>query len=413
MPLPDPSQWMAQPPSYILDALKAQGFADAAGNLNPAYRWNPDTMSLDSTSYGGGSYSFAGMPDPNQGAQIVTNLSDYNASGGQSGAVQLAPGENPYFGFGDSAQGYNAGLMPNSGIFASANPAEIAAYKDHARTQALQGVAKVGALVGGTAALAGSGLNAAPAGASASELAPVTLPSSAVPIAPTAAGSGSLASTLGMTAPASGAAVGTGVTNALAGAASKVPDWVGNYLLPGVNSLLGVNASNQASDAMTGAYDRALAENARQYDTTRADLMPWMDAGRDALNQLNNPGQYFTASPDYNFVRGEGERDIGNSFAARGGAASGNALRALTEFNSNLASGEFNNWWNRQAGRAGVGQNTAVNLGNFGQNTAANAGNYLANQGEARASGVLGRNAAVSGGLNDAMYNYLYRRRRP
>ena len=50
--------------------------------------------------------------------------------------------------------------------------------------------------------------------------------------------------------------------------------------------------------------------------------------------------QRFYDSPDYQFRLNEGQRDIGNSFAARGGAASGNALRALTQFNQNLAASE-------------------------------------------------------------------------
>jgi hypothetical protein len=210
---------------------------------------------------------------------------------------------------------------------------------------------------------------------------------------------------------AGAAGAGGGATNALTGAAGNIPDWVGNYLLPGLNTLLGANAANQASDAMVGAADRAIEENRRQYDTSRNDLAPWLDSGRWALSRLNDPKTNFLASPDYEFRRSEGERGIGNSFAARGGAASGNALRALSEYNSNLASGEFGDWWNRQAGLAGVGQTTGTQLGALGADSAASVGNYLTNQGAARASGVLGRNAAVAGGLNDGFYNYMYRRR--
>ena len=202
-------------------------------------------------------------------------------------------------------------------------------------------------------------------------------------------------------------AVGAGtVGNAL----SNIPSWVNDYLLPGVNALLGYNAADNASDAMAGAYDRAIEEQRRQYDTTRADLMPWLTAGQGALSNLQNPNA-FQASPGYEWARNEGIRDIGNSFAARGGAASGNALRALSEYQTGLAQQDYNNWWNRQAGVAGVGQNTAVNLGGIGANAANVAGNYLADRGVARASGVLGRNAAVAGGLNDAAYNWLARRR--
>jgi hypothetical protein len=175
---------------------------------------------------------------------------------------------------------------------------------------------------------------------------------------------------------------------------------------------LGVNAANNASDAMVGAADRAIAENQRQFDLTRSDLAPWMTAGRNALAKLEDPMASFESSPDYGFIRGEGMRDIQNTAAAKGTLKSGNALRALTDFTTNLAKGDFNNWWNRQAGVAGVGQNTAVNLGSFGANSAANTGNYLTSQGDARASGILGRNAAVGGGLNDILTNLIYARGR-
>ena len=200
---------------------------------------------------------------------------------------------------------------------------------------------------------------------------------------------------------------GGGIGNSL----SNIPEWVGNYLIPGLNTLLGYDAADDASDAMAEAAQNSIAEQRRQYDTTRADLMPWLDAGRDALGQLNNPGNYFQASPDYGFRRSEGTRGIENSFAAQGMGQSGNALKALTEFNSGLASGEYGNWWNRQAGRAGVGQTTGAQLGQLGANSAANIGGTMQDYGQARASGYLGRNAAIGNGLNDGFYNALYRRR--
>lgn len=191
---------------------------------------------------------------------------------------------------------------------------------------------------------------------------------------------------------------------------SNPQNWL-PYVTTGINTLLGMDAADDATDAQVAAIRAAIEEQRRQFDLTRSDLMPWLEAGQGALDRLQDPQNAFMASPDYEFVRSEGTRDIGNSFAARGGAASGNALRALAEFNSGLAAQDFNNWWNRQAGLAGVGQNTAVNLGSFGQSSATNTGNLLAGEGVARASGVVGRNAALAGGLNQGVSNWLYRRR--
>lgn len=157
--------------------------------------------------------------------------------------------------------------------------------------------------------------------------------------------------------------------------------------------------AKKAAKAQTRAGDQAIAEQQRQYQETQAQQTPFMQAGQEALGRLQNPQASFQASPGYNFVRSEGQRDIGNSFAARGGAASGNALRALTEFNQGLASQEFGNWWNQQSQLAGVGQGATNALGAFGARTADNIGRAQLMQGDARASGIEGvGNALLFGG---------------
>lgn len=115
----------------------------------------------------------------------------------------------------------------------------------------------------------------------------------------------------------------------------------------------------------------------------------------------------FFASPDYAFRRSEGQRGIEQSSAARGGAFSGNALKALNQYNSNLAAGEFGNWWNRQAGLAGVGQNAVNNTAQFGQNATNAIGNAMIGAGDARASGIVGSANAwgnLLGGLGGMLF---------
>jgi hypothetical protein len=205
---------------------------------------------------------------------------------------------------------------------------------------------------------------------------------------------------------------GNGLTNALGDAAgTNWPGWITDALLPGINSLLGANAADKAAEAQERAALAAVEEQRRQYDQSRADLQPWLTAGQGALGRLQDPNA-FQASPSYDFRRNEGMRGIENSFAAGGMGQSGNALKALADFNSGLASQEHGQWWNQQAGLAGVGQTAGTNLGQLGQNTAANVGNALSQYGDARASGYLGRSAAFANGINDGMYNYLYRRQR-
>jgi hypothetical protein len=178
----------------------------------------------------------------------------------------------------------------------------------------------------------------------------------------------------------------------------------GGSLLSG---LFGSSSSRSAARAQERAANATIAEQRRQFDTTRADFAPWMEAGRGALGRLQDPNASFMASPDYEFRRNEGERGIGQSFAARGGAFSGNALRALSQFNSNMASGEFGNWWNRQSSLAGLGQSAAGSVGQFGANAAGNIGNALMARGEAGAAGRLGAANSIGGAINSGLNNYL------
>lgn len=278
----------------------------------------------------------------------------------------------------------------------------------------------LGAGAGTAGLLAGGGAaGGAAAGGGSATTYPVTTgglaagPITATPIA----GAGAAAAGSGLeTAPnglPTGVASGAGTAgNVLGAVANGVPDWVSSILLPAINAGIGTNAANNATDAILAGNQAAIDESKRQYDTTRTDLMPWLDAGKGALTRLQDPTASFMASPDYGFVRSEGLRDIENLFSAKSGAKSGNALRALDQFNTNLASGEFGNWWNRQAGLAGLGQTTGTQLGTLGANNAATVGSYYGNSGDARASGILGRGAVVSNSLTDALNNLIYSRGR-
>lgn len=60
----------------------------------------------------------------------------------------------------------------------------------------------------------------------------------------------------------------------------------------------------------------------------------------------------FQQDPGYQFRQQQGEQAINRMAAAQGGRLGGANLKALMNFNQNLASGEFNNYANRQMGLA-------------------------------------------------------------
>lgn len=170
--------------------------------------------------------------------------------------------------------------------------------------------------------------------------------------------------------------------------------------------------AKDASRAAQAGDAAAIAEQHREFDLARADQAPWLASGTAALNRLNDPTA-FTASPSYNFVRGEALGAVDNSAAARGGLFSGNTGRALIDRGANVASQEYGNWFNQNANLAGLGQSSAQSLGGLGANSANNVSNLLSNQGNARASGIVDQTNARTGGINDLstlLGNYLRQR---
>lgn len=172
-----------------------------------------------------------------------------------------------------------------------------------------------------------------------------------------------------------------------------------------------VSASRSASKsrkAMKKGTDATLAENARQYDQTREDYAPYREAGTNALNNLSDPTANFEASPDYEFRRSEGLRDIGNQFAARGGG--GNAMKALTGYSSNLASNEFGNWFNRNFNVANMGRGAAAGTAQAGMQMAGNNSNAIMGNAMHSANSHVQQGNAVSNAITGGISNVLYER---
>lgn len=220
-------------------------------------------------------------------------------------------------------------------------------------------------------------------------------------------------------------------------------------------------AGNLQADSSKYAADLAQ----KQYEQTRQDQMPWLEAGRDALGGLSDRigqnaqfddrwggriesayqnGQLtggldpsnFQNDPSYQFRKQQGMDGLQSSAAASGGLLSGAALKSLNQYNSNLASQEYGNAWQRDqlekqnlmgvlsgnrsqdyqlfsnedtrqynqlANMAGVGQQTAGQLGQFGAQNAQNQGNALINGANAQANGLIGAANARQQGMGNLL----------
>jgi hypothetical protein len=161
-----------------------------------------------------------------------------------------------------------------------------------------------------------------------------------------------------------------------------------------------------------------MALSNEQYQQTRQDQMPFLEAGKTALNKLiplatnYTPFDYnaMTADPGYAFRLSEGQKALERSAAARGGLISGSALKAATRYGQDMGSQEYTNAFNRyQTERnaqlnplqslAGMGQTTMTNLGTMGASNAANVGNLITGGAAANAAGQVGQANAITSGL--------------
>jgi len=165
-------------------------------------------------------------------------------------------------------------------------------------------------------------------------------------------------------------------------------------------------SADKQTKAMRKGEQSATAEQRRQYDQTRADFAPWREQGMWAMEQLKDPTANFYASPDYEFRRSEGLRDIGNQFAAKGGG--GNAMKALAGHSSNLASGEFGNWFNRMFGMSEAGRGAQGTVAHAGMNAANNIGSYAMGAARGISNATANKYANINNAMNAGISNILY-----
>jgi hypothetical protein len=149
------------------------------------------------------------------------------------------------------------------------------------------------------------------------------------------------------------------------------------------------NGGNRLTDFLQA--EMANAQRRQDYQQYVNTWQPPQTEGTGAVDFSN-----FFASPDYQFALKQGEQTVQNSAAAQGGLYSGNALRALTEYGQGSATQYLNNYANRLAGIAGVGQTAATSVGNAALQTGANIGNLMVGAGNARASGTINQANAIT-----------------
>ena len=155
---------------------------------------------------------------------------------------------------------------------------------------------------------------------------------------------------------------------------------VAGAAITAVGGYMSSKNNKKANSKSQGAYDQAYISNS-------LNLQPYMDAGTNALTQLGqlNSGNYssFNESPDYQWTQQHGLQALDRYAAARGSLYSGGQTADVLKYSQGLASQQYNNYYNKIAGLAGLGQSAASALAgvnnNYANQTAATAQNNASN----------------------------------
>lgn len=174
--------------------------------------------------------------------------------------------------------------------------------------------------------------------------------------------------------------------------------------------------ASKGQNAALRAQDAATAEQARQYDQSREDMLPWLNAGQRNLNQLEqlNSGDFssFRQSPDYQFRYDQGMQGLSRMAAARGNYRGGATDRDIINYGQGQATQAYGDYYNRIAGLAGVGQTQSQSLASLGQDYANNMGRLAIGRGQLQnqyyqqqGDNFNQMTAGIVGGLNNWYQN--------
>lgn len=192
--------------------------------------------------------------------------------------------------------------------------------------------------------------------------------------------------------------------------------------------VLGAGASIIGSSQASKANQQAAQTNQSAINYQEETAAPYANVGNLAENELWNefdtpssPGGTMGAQPSltsadiqnmpgYQFTLGQGLLATQNAAAAQGLGVSGNALAAASQYATNLASTNyqqyFNDFWANQNNRYNMllgmtqtGENAAVGSGSNVASSAAATGAQQAAAGQAQAAGTTGTTSSISNAL--------------
>jgi len=184
-----------------------------------------------------------------------------------------------------------------------------------------------------------------------------------------------------------------------------MPD-VTTMLIVGGSQLIGssmqASAASSAAGIQSGAAEKGIEEQRRQFDALQTLLKPYTEAGLPALEQqqaflgLRGPEaeraaiERISGGERFQELSRQGEEALLQRASATGGLRGGNIQAALGQFRPQLLNQLIDEQYGRLGGMTTLGQRSAAGVGAAGMQSGTNVSNLLSQQGAARAGGELG-----------------------
>lgn len=170
--------------------------------------------------------------------------------------------------------------------------------------------------------------------------------------------------------------------------------WVAPALSIG-SALFGGSQAKKAASAQQNASQQGLDWIKSVYGDSQGNFAPYLQAGQQGLAALSAGYQQ---SPAYDYLKKEMVDGVDASAAARGQLYSGGHSLDMARHINGLALSDQGQWFNQQMGLAGLGAQSASNLGSIGAGTMGPMQNGLNGIANAQAQGY-GANAAMFGNI--------------
>jgi len=162
-------------------------------------------------------------------------------------------------------------------------------------------------------------------------------------------------------------------------------------------------AAKDAARSANRGIDQGIAEQRRQFDLMRGDLMPYMDFGKGGIDLWNKlmAGDYsgFENSPDYLYARDQTQQGVERGAASRGSLYSGGTNVDLANALNGIASQNLGRYQSNLFNQIGIGQNAASGAASLGQQNANALSNLYMQRGQNSADAAINSANAWSNGL--------------